>query len=182
MEDYRDCEECGLTGSPLVIHEHHILPVRLGGSEEPDNKVLLCPYCHSMRHLDLYLNHSDDRDLIAFRGLSGMVNKEEIVSELRALGVARGQQAVKELWKDPEWRDNRLPQVLDLQAKNQERLKQLREDEEWSKEWKEKLNANLEKARKKNKEEPSAAYLENIKSFPQRSREACEKLRRENPE
>ena len=178
----RKCKECGSTGSSMVFHEHHKLPIRLGGTEDSDNKIVLCPTCHSLNHFMLYKVHGDERDLIAARGLAGFINKEEIVASLRQLGLLRGRERVKELWDTEEWRKCRLPQVLSLQKSNQDRLKELRSDEEWNKAWLAKVNENLKKAQKKNRENPSELLKENWRQLSERSKEAQSKLRAESPE
>lgn len=166
----------------MVFHEHHILPVRLGGSEESSNKRILCPICHSSAHFQLFEEFGDQRDLLAANGLAGFMEKEEIIANLRLLGLSRAQERVKELWKSEEWRNKRLPQVRSLQESNQERLRELREDEEWLSSWLEKLRENIKKAHKKNHEDPSEALLENWKDFGKRSKESQSRLRAENPE
>lgn len=39
-----DCYFCGDHGT--VLQEHHIVPKRHGGSDEPENLVKVCPTCH----------------------------------------------------------------------------------------------------------------------------------------
>ena len=45
------CEACGWgwSGRPLV-QVHHIVPVSVGGGNEDDNLVVLCPNCHAIAH------------------------------------------------------------------------------------------------------------------------------------
>lgn len=51
------CEVCGwvppsVRGVPLsgILNLHHIVPLRRGGSSDPDNLILLCATCHSIAH------------------------------------------------------------------------------------------------------------------------------------
>jgi hypothetical protein len=41
----------------VELHEHHILPLYLGGADEPNNRVWICPNTHAATHelLRLYL-------------------------------------------------------------------------------------------------------------------------------
>lgn len=39
-------EECAFCGDDRVIHEHHIIPRRFGGSDDDENLLPLCPTCH----------------------------------------------------------------------------------------------------------------------------------------
>lgn len=41
------CANCENTGE---LHEHHIVPKALGGTENPGNKVMLCIECHGLIH------------------------------------------------------------------------------------------------------------------------------------
>ena len=50
------CEACGWAPLPFALRQtsminlHHVIPVALGGTNEPDNLVLLCPNCHTVCH------------------------------------------------------------------------------------------------------------------------------------
>jgi len=35
----------------MLLRVHHIVPVSLGGTDEIENLVLLCPNCHTLVHL-----------------------------------------------------------------------------------------------------------------------------------
>jgi hypothetical protein len=52
-----ECQDCGATGN---LHAHHIIPISLGGADDPSNGIALCPSCHADRHPDvprgLFLN------------------------------------------------------------------------------------------------------------------------------
>jgi HNH endonuclease len=51
------CECCGWALPPGIharrrsgVHAHHVVPVIAGGSDFPDNRLLLCPNCHCLAH------------------------------------------------------------------------------------------------------------------------------------
>lgn len=44
----RRCEKCG--AFPKQIHGHHIIPLRKGGQNTPENMLLLCAECHTLEH------------------------------------------------------------------------------------------------------------------------------------
>jgi 5-methylcytosine-specific restriction endonuclease McrA len=51
LETAGACEGCNvLMPDPDMMHVHHVTPVSRGGSNAPDNVVLLCPNCHAVAH------------------------------------------------------------------------------------------------------------------------------------
>jgi 5-methylcytosine-specific restriction protein A len=42
------CSGCGVTGSELEVH--FLRPLATGGTEDPDNLILLCKSCHDKVH------------------------------------------------------------------------------------------------------------------------------------
>lgn len=76
---------------------HHILPVRLGGTDEIDNLQALSVEDHAKAHLQLYLEHGDARDLCAYHMILGNDQEALKVSSSRggraaaAAFKARGQ-------------------------------------------------------------------------------------------
>ncbi|MBI4300272.1 MAG: HNH endonuclease [Chloroflexi bacterium] len=42
------CTQCG--ASDVELHVHHIVPLSQGGSNDPDNLITLCDYCHKEIH------------------------------------------------------------------------------------------------------------------------------------
>lgn len=46
------CNYCG-EDTPEILQLHHIKPVAEGGSNSPDNLILLCPNCHIKAHKGL---------------------------------------------------------------------------------------------------------------------------------
>lgn len=46
--DNRSCQNCGRTNTEL--HVHHIVPLKDGGSNNPENLATLCKECHNAIH------------------------------------------------------------------------------------------------------------------------------------
>jgi predicted HNH restriction endonuclease len=49
----RDAFSCQICGFDLVVHAHHIVPVKNGGSNHLSNLITLCPNHHAMAHAGL---------------------------------------------------------------------------------------------------------------------------------
>lgn len=48
--DRYECQHCGAKEPVATVEVHHIMPVRLNGSDELDNLVTLCQRCHNSLH------------------------------------------------------------------------------------------------------------------------------------
>jgi len=46
----RECCLCGKSGEGKKIHRHHVVPESLGGIDDEENIIYLCPKCHSILH------------------------------------------------------------------------------------------------------------------------------------
>lgn len=60
-------------------HKHHIIPVHVGGSNDPSNIVYLTLEEHAEAHRKLYEECGRWQDKLAWMGLSGRIGKEEII-------------------------------------------------------------------------------------------------------
>ena len=60
-------------------HKHHIIPVHMGGSDDPSNMIDLTVEEHAEEHRKLYEAYGRWQDYLAWCGLSGRMNKEEII-------------------------------------------------------------------------------------------------------
>lgn len=69
-----------------MIHKHHILPKHMGGSNNPSNIIEVTVEQHAELHRLLWEQHGLWQDYIAWQGLSGRMNKEEIIREKIRLG------------------------------------------------------------------------------------------------
>ena len=66
-------------------HKHHILPKRLGGTDDPSNIVELTIAEHADAHNLLYSIHKDPFDKLAELALLGMLSQEEIIQQKLSL-------------------------------------------------------------------------------------------------
>lgn len=65
----------------MLKHKHHIIPKHAGGTDHPDNLVLLTPEEHAEAHKVLWETHGRWQDYIAWQGLSKRMSNEEIIRE-----------------------------------------------------------------------------------------------------
>ncbi len=71
---------------------HHIVPEYAGGTEADDNLVELTREEHATAHFLLWLQYHDERDWLAWRGLEGLIGKDDIFLEASSMG---GKNSVK---------------------------------------------------------------------------------------
>ena len=81
-----------------IYHNHHKIPKHMGGSNDPENIIKLTPRQHALAHKKLYEEHGKQEDYLAWKGLSGQLGKEEILSLKWALGGKNGK-GVKQTYK-----------------------------------------------------------------------------------
>jgi hypothetical protein len=63
-------------------HKHHIIPRHAGGTDDPSNIIELSVVEHVEAHKVLYEKYGKWQDKLAYKGLSGMIGKEEIISAI----------------------------------------------------------------------------------------------------
>ena len=61
-----------------VLHQHHIIPRHAGGSDDPANLVYLTIEEHANAHRILYEQYSRQEDYLAWKGLAGLIGKDEM--------------------------------------------------------------------------------------------------------
>jgi hypothetical protein len=77
------CADCGYNACKEILHVHHIVARKNGGSSDEDNLLVLCPNCHALRHKSMdwkwktheeYLDHERERKKLCERDarLSGV--------------------------------------------------------------------------------------------------------------
>jgi hypothetical protein len=71
-------------------HTHHIIPRHAGGSDDPSNLVELTITEHAEAHKKLYEEYGREEDKLAWLGLSGMIDKEEIIRQQCSLAAKKG--------------------------------------------------------------------------------------------
>jgi len=70
-------------------HKHHIIPLYRGGLDIKENLVEVSVTQHAMFHYCNWRLWEDDRDRLAWKGLTGEIGKEEIIRELRSIGAKK---------------------------------------------------------------------------------------------
>ena len=63
-------------------HKHHIIPRHAGGTDSPENIVELTIEQHANAHRKLYEEHGRWQDELAWKTLSGLIGKDEIMQEM----------------------------------------------------------------------------------------------------
>ena len=58
-----------------LLHHHHVVPLRAGGGDTPENSVVLCPNCHAVAH---WLGTTKGGTYV------GPSTPDELLSEIRA--------------------------------------------------------------------------------------------------
>lgn len=62
-----------------IYHFHHIIPIHMGGTDDPSNLVKLTVEEHAEAHRKLWEEHGHQEDYLAWKGLSGQLPSKEIV-------------------------------------------------------------------------------------------------------
>lgn len=63
--------------SNTIYHVHHKIPRYMGGTDDPDNLVKLTIEEHAQAHKDLYEQHGNHQDFIAWKALSHQITNAE---------------------------------------------------------------------------------------------------------
>ncbi len=77
-------------------HKHHIIPKYMGGPDTPENLVEVTVTQHAMFHFCNYQLWGNEEDRIAWRGISGLINVDEIKREAQLLGAKKAGQVTYE--------------------------------------------------------------------------------------
>lgn len=62
-------------------HLHHIIPKHAGGTDDPENLILLTPEEHAEAHKKLYEEFGRWQDYVAWQGLAKLATKKELISK-----------------------------------------------------------------------------------------------------
>ena len=65
------------------MHKHHIIPKHMGGSDDPSNLILLTVEEHAEAHRLLFEKYGHWQDKVAWKALSGILPKQEIIKEIQ---------------------------------------------------------------------------------------------------
>lgn len=63
----------------------------MGGTDDPSNLIELTPRQHALAHKKLYEKYGKEEDYFAWKGLSGHIEKEEIIKGLLSMNGKRNQ-------------------------------------------------------------------------------------------
>ena len=66
----------------MIKHKHHIIPRHAGGSDDPSNIIELTIEEHAEAHRLLFEKYGRQEDRWAWLGLSGQIDKQELMREL----------------------------------------------------------------------------------------------------
>ncbi len=72
-----------------VLHKHHIIPRHAGGTDDESNLVYLTVEEHAEAHRLLYEQYGRKEDYLAWRGLAGLIGKDEMIREKMSLNSSR---------------------------------------------------------------------------------------------
>ena len=109
-----DCEK-----SPLM-HKHHIIPRYKGGTDDLENLVEVSITQHAMYHFCNYQLWGNEEDRIAWRGLSGIISREQVVYET----ILLAQSKAIELARTPEAIEKKRKKLKEIKHQQGERNSQ----------------------------------------------------------
>jgi hypothetical protein len=73
-----------------MIHKHHIIPKHMGGTDDPTNLVELTVAEHAEAHRILYEQYGHWQDKVAWQGLLGLIDHEDILLEMYKVRRGKG--------------------------------------------------------------------------------------------
>lgn len=74
----------------MIKHKHHIIPRHAGGTDDANNLIELTVAEHAEAHRVLYEIYGKKEDEVAWKCLSGIMSKQELVKELALIGAKKG--------------------------------------------------------------------------------------------
>ena len=74
----------------MILHKHHIIPKHAGGSDHESNLIEVSLTQHTMWHYANWCLWGRLEDRLAYRGLGGQVQGEELSLEKRRIGQING--------------------------------------------------------------------------------------------
>jgi hypothetical protein len=73
-----------------IYHKHHIIPKHAGGTDEPENLIILTIEEHAEAHRILFELYGRKEDEIAWKALSGQIKISEAKKQAQKLGAIKG--------------------------------------------------------------------------------------------
>jgi len=80
-------------------HMHHIVPKHMGGTDDPSNLIELTVEEHAEAHRVLYEKYGHWEDKLAWQGLAGLIDKEELVKQMLSEAGRKGALVSNANWK-----------------------------------------------------------------------------------
>lgn len=158
-----------------IYHIHHIVPKHAGGTDQPSNLIKVTVAEHAAFHYERWVYFGDDRDRLAWLGLSGMIGKEEILLKLsKVCGQKSGRKRKERMDSDPVFRQEIIDNLAKSSKKGCEKRKELFEtDQAYRKERLINLAKCQEKQRELFKTDPTfrEKTLENFAKVREKGRE-----------
>ena len=71
-------------------HMHHIVPKHMGGTDDPSNLIELTVEEHAEAHRVLYEKYGHWEDKLAWQGLAGLIDKQELVKQMLSEAAKKG--------------------------------------------------------------------------------------------
>lgn len=90
-------------------HKHHIIPKHMGGTDDPNNLIELTIEEHAEAHKKLYEDYGKIEDYWAWKGLSGQIDKEEIIREMNSFNGKKSYEEKLGIFSMTE--EERLPYI-----------------------------------------------------------------------
>lgn len=72
-----------------ILHKHHIIPRHAGGTDDIANLVELTVEEHAEAHRLLYEQYGRQEDYLAWKGLAGLIGKDEMIKAKCSLNSSR---------------------------------------------------------------------------------------------
>lgn len=95
-------------------HKHHVIPKHMGGNDEPENIVELTIEEHAEAHRKLYEEHGHWQDMIAWKGLLGLLTSDECTFIAIHEGAKEGARKTNAIrWTDHLPKEKKYPVGID---------------------------------------------------------------------
>lgn len=102
-------------------HKHHIVPKHLGGTDHPSNIVELTIDEHAEAHRLLYEQHGHWQDLLAWKGLLGLLTSDECSFIAMMEGGKKGAAKSNLRWNIPGEKEKQSVRMKSWREKNPEK-------------------------------------------------------------